>query len=55
MGNNDALFPNCTTQEPYDLGTAEDQERFVDDLVGHRWMDKEYLKFEVWWSLRDTI
>ncbi|KNZ80732.1 hypothetical protein J132_04708 [Termitomyces sp. J132] len=36
--------------EPYDLGTPDDQEWFINDLVGHCWN----LKFEVCWSLGDT-
>ncbi|KAG6892742.1 hypothetical protein C0992_012768 [Termitomyces sp. T32_za158] len=31
--SNDALFPNRATPEPYDFGTANDQEWFVDDLI----------------------
>ncbi|KNZ72720.1 hypothetical protein J132_02155 [Termitomyces sp. J132] len=52
--SNNALFPNCTTPEPYDFGTANDQEWFVDDLIGHRWTQSGDLKFEVCWSLGDT-
>ncbi|KNZ82113.1 hypothetical protein J132_07956 [Termitomyces sp. J132] len=37
MMNNNVLFPNYTTPEPYDFGAANDQEWFVDDLMGHRW------------------
>ncbi|KAG6859281.1 hypothetical protein C0995_009982 [Termitomyces sp. Mi166 len=49
LENNNALFPNRATPGPYDFGVAEDQEWFVDDLLGHRWMDKGHLKFETWW------
>ncbi|KAG6871019.1 hypothetical protein C0992_011865, partial [Termitomyces sp. T32_za158] len=44
--NNNALFPNCATPEPYDFGTADDQEWFVDDLIGHRWTQSGDLEFE---------
>ncbi|KAG6894681.1 hypothetical protein C0992_005138 [Termitomyces sp. T32_za158] len=54
VANNNALFPNRATPEPYDFGTAGDQERFVDDLIGHWWTQLGNLEFEVQWSLGDT-
>ncbi|KNZ72257.1 hypothetical protein J132_04050 [Termitomyces sp. J132] len=38
--------------EPYNFGAPDNQEWFVDDLVGHCWYSKN-LKFKVCWSLRD--
>ncbi|KAG6898655.1 hypothetical protein C0995_008943, partial [Termitomyces sp. Mi166 len=52
--SNDTMFPNCATPGPYDFSIAKDQEWFVDDLLGHCWMDKGHFKFEVRWSLGDT-
>ncbi|KAG6893990.1 hypothetical protein C0992_007953, partial [Termitomyces sp. T32_za158] len=52
--SNDVLFPNRATPEPYDFGMANDQEWFVDDLIGHCWTQSGNLKFEVRWSLGDT-
>jgi hypothetical protein len=51
--SNDSLFPNRVHPEPYDFGTSEDQEWFVNELLGHRWIGKG-LEFEVRWSLGDT-
>ncbi|KNZ77493.1 hypothetical protein J132_05288, partial [Termitomyces sp. J132] len=51
--SDDALFPNREMLEPYDFGTPDDQEWFVDDLVDHCW-DSKNLKFKVHWSLGDT-
>ncbi|KAG6870499.1 hypothetical protein C0992_013224, partial [Termitomyces sp. T32_za158] len=54
LASNDALFPNRATPEPYDFGTTDDQEWFVDDLIGHRWTQSGNLEFEVRWSMGDT-
>ncbi|KAG6876922.1 hypothetical protein C0993_012068 [Termitomyces sp. T159_Od127] len=35
LANNDMLFLNHATLEPYDLSTANSQEWFVDDLIDH--------------------
>ena len=51
--SNDALFPNRIQPEPYDFGTDDDQEWFVDEILGHRW-DGRDLELEVRWSLGDT-
>ncbi len=51
--NNDMLFPNRSHPEPYDFGTPDNAEWFVDEIVGHRW-DGRHLEFDVWWSLGDT-
>ena len=39
--------------EPYDFGTPEDGEWYVDEIKGHRWRGKN-LEFEVRWSQGDT-
>ena len=51
--NDDALFPNRMKAEPYDFGTPEDGEWYVDEIKGHRWHGKN-LEFEVRWSQGDT-
>jgi hypothetical protein len=50
----DSMFPNRVQPEPYNFGTPNDQEWFIDDLMGHRWVDGKDLEFEVRWSLGDT-
>ena len=47
------MFPNCATPEPYDFGTANNQEWSVDDLMGHCQGIKG-LEFEVQQSLGNT-
>lgn len=51
--NDDLLFPNRATPEPYDFGAADDTEWFVDEVVGHEWKGKK-LQLQVRWSLGDT-
>ncbi|KNZ75792.1 hypothetical protein J132_01538 [Termitomyces sp. J132] len=51
--SDNALFPSRAMLEPYNFGTPDDQEWFVDDLVGHCWDDKN-LEFKICWSLEDT-
>ena len=50
----DLMFPNRVQPEPYDFGAPDDQEWFIDDLIGHRWSNGKDLEFEVRWSLGDT-
>ena len=52
--SNDALFPNRLQPEPYDFGAPDDQEWFVDDILGHRWTGPRELEYQVQWSLGDT-
>jgi len=51
--SSDTMFPNRAQPEPYDFGAADDQEWFVDELLGHRWTNGK-LEYEVRWSLGDT-
>ncbi|KNZ76133.1 hypothetical protein J132_11355 [Termitomyces sp. J132] len=51
--SNNVLSSNRATPEPYNFGAPDNQEWFVDDLVGHHWNSKN-LQFEVCWSLWDT-
>jgi hypothetical protein len=48
------MFPNRVHPEPYDFGTADEQEWFVDELISHRWINGNQIEFEVRWSLGDT-
>lgn len=52
--SDDALFPNRAHPEPYDFGAADDQEWFVDDILGHRWTPDGHLEYEIRWSGGDT-
>lgn len=50
----DSEFPNRTQPEPYDFGAPEEQEWFVDEIVGHRWKGPKQVEYQVRWSLGDT-
>jgi hypothetical protein len=52
--SDDTMFPNRVHPELYDFSTADEQEWFVDELIGHRWIDGNQIEFEVRWSLGDT-
>ncbi|GLB44699.1 putative retrotransposable element tf2 155 kda protein type 1-like [Lyophyllum shimeji] len=52
--SSDLMFPNRSRPEPYDFGAEDDQEWFVEELMGHRWTQNDTLEFEVRWSLGDT-
>jgi hypothetical protein len=52
--SDDALFPNRAQPEPYDFGAADDQEWFVDDILGHRWTTDGHIEYEIRWSAGDT-
>jgi hypothetical protein len=47
----DNMFPNRVQPEPYDFGAPDDQEWFVEELLGHRWTNGKNLEFKVRWSL----
>ncbi|KIY61953.1 hypothetical protein CYLTODRAFT_433457 [Cylindrobasidium torrendii FP15055 ss-10] len=51
--NNDLLFPNRDSPDPYDFGTPEEAEWFVDEIIGHGWTGRK-LKLQVRWSQGDT-
>ena len=48
------MFPNRAQPEPYDFGAPDNQEWFVNEILGHRWTGNGQLELEVWWSLGDT-
>jgi hypothetical protein len=50
----DLKFPNHTQPEPYNLGIPEDQEWFIDEIIGHRWAGPKKIEYQVRWSLGDT-
>ena len=51
--NDDTLFHNRKRAEPYDFGTPEDLEWFIDEIIGHRWKGKS-IEFLVKWNLGDS-
>ena len=53
QANDDAMFPNRTSIEPYDFGAPEDTEWYVDEITAHKWDGKKLL-LQVQWNLGDT-
>lgn len=51
--NDENLFTHRDTATAYDLGTPDDQEWLVDDIVAHRWAGKK-IEFLVKWNLGDS-
>jgi hypothetical protein len=52
--SHDSEFPNRTQPEPYDFGGIDEQEWFVDEIIGHRWPGPRQIEYQVRWSLGDT-
>ena len=51
--NDDVLFPNRMKAEPYDFGTPEDAEWYVNEIVRHCWKGRN-IEFLVKWNLGDS-
>jgi len=51
--NDEALFPGREAKYLYDYGTPEDEEWFVDAIIGHTWKGRK-IEFNIQWSLGDT-
>ncbi|KIJ43688.1 hypothetical protein M422DRAFT_252930 [Sphaerobolus stellatus SS14] len=51
--NNDTRFPNREAKAFYDFGTDNEQEWFVEVIIGHEWAN-EGLQFRVQWTLGDV-
>ncbi|KAI0054824.1 hypothetical protein BV25DRAFT_1775417, partial [Artomyces pyxidatus] len=52
MPNDDQLFPRQEPKRYYDFGSPDDEEWFVDAIVGHEWRG-DNVSFQVLWSLGD--
>jgi hypothetical protein len=52
--SSNAMFPNRVQPDPYDFGALDDQEWFVDEIIGHRWKNPRKLEFQVRWSQGNT-
>jgi hypothetical protein len=54
FASNDTMFPDQVQPNPYDFGTLDDQEWFVDEIIGHQWKGHQKLELQVRWSQGDT-
>jgi len=52
--SSNAMFPDRVQPDPYDFGALDDQEWFVDEIIGHQWKARRNLEFHVRWSQGDT-
>ncbi|KIJ55431.1 hypothetical protein M422DRAFT_99359, partial [Sphaerobolus stellatus SS14] len=48
--NNDAQLPNREAKAFYDFGKDDEQEWFVEEIIGHEWSN-DGLQFRVQWTL----
>jgi len=48
--NNDMLFPSRRKVQPYDFGTPDESEWYVNKIIGHRWKGRN-IEFLVKWDL----
>lgn len=51
--NDDAVFPHRDVAVFYDMGSPDDQEWYVDEILAHTWVGKKP-EFHVKWTLGDT-
>ena len=51
--NNDILFPKRDTKVYYDFGNNKDQEWLVEEILAHKWTNKD-LELQVKWMLGDV-
>ena len=54
MPNDDGRFPRRDAKSYYDFGSADKPEWFVDELLGHRWVNQSELEFQICWTLGDV-
>jgi hypothetical protein len=45
--SSDAMFPDRVQPTPYDFGALDEQEWFVDEIIGHQWKNPKKLEFQV--------
>jgi hypothetical protein len=50
----DAMFPEQVQPNSYDFRALNNQEWFIDEIIGHPWKDPRKLEFQVQWSQGDT-
>ena len=55
MPNNDGKFPCQDTKLYYDFGTAKEPEWFVNEILGHCWVNQNELEFQICWTLGDIM
>ncbi|KAF9032289.1 hypothetical protein BDZ89DRAFT_1234545, partial [Hymenopellis radicata] len=53
--NDDVMFPSRLTPGPYDFGAQEDDETFIDEVLGHQWVDNRTLELRVRFTDGDTL
>ena len=52
--NDDGRFPHHDTKAYYDFETAEEPEWFIDEILGHWWVNQNELEFQIRWTLGDV-
>ena len=52
--NDDRRFPRHDTKSYYDFGAADEPEWFINEILGHRWVNQNKLELQVHWTLGDV-
>ena len=53
LENDEMMFPGREAKHLYDYGVPEDEEWYIDAIIGHTWQGNK-IRFHVQWSLGDT-
>ena len=53
MPNDDGRFPCQYAKSYYDFGTAKEPEWFINQILGHCWVNQNELEFQIHWTLGD--
>ena len=52
--DNNGRFPHHDTKSYYDFGAADEPECFIDEILGHCWVNQSELEFQAHWTLGDV-
>ncbi len=53
QASTDVALLDRTQPEPYDFGAPDEQEWFVNEILGHQWVGKKQVEYQVHWRLGD--
>ena len=54
MPNDDGRFPRRDTKSYYNFGSADEPEWFINEILGHQWVNQAELEFQIRWTLGDV-
>ena len=53
--NDDARFPRRDMKVCYNFGAADEPEWFINEILGHCWVDSTGLELQVHWTLGNVM